>query len=65
MARRGRNNRIFYKPMEKAIFDYDSNDDNKDAASTAGKKLNNKTTGYKNKTYDCLPSSSSYIHKQM
>jgi hypothetical protein len=29
MARRGRNNRIFYKPMEKAIFDYDSNDENK------------------------------------
>ena len=24
--RRGRNNRIFYKPMEKTIYDYDSSD---------------------------------------
>ena len=29
MARRGRNNRIFYKPMEKAIFGYESNEDSK------------------------------------
>ena len=40
MARRGRNNRIFYRPMEKAIFDYDSNDDKK----TKQSKTNNKRT---------------------
>tara|TARA_B110000285_G_scaffold174920_1_gene196160 strand:+ start:506 stop:628 length:123 start_codon:yes stop_codon:yes gene_type:complete len=39
MARRGRNNRIFYKPMEKAIFDYDSNDENKREANAKKNKL--------------------------
>ena len=39
MARRGRNNRIFYKPMEKAIFDYDSNDENKGETNAKKNKL--------------------------
>jgi hypothetical protein len=40
MARRGRNNRIFYKPMEKAIFGYDSNEDNKDSKKNKSNKNN-------------------------
>jgi len=43
MARRGRNNRIFYKPMEKAIFDYDSNDENRDKKTKLGKNNNKRT----------------------
>ena len=50
MARRGRKNRIFYKPMEKAIFDYDSNDENKN-----NKGKNNK------RTYENEPCQTSYI----
>ena len=59
MARRGRNNRIFYKPMEKAIFDYDSNDENRDNKKTKPSKNNTK------KTYENVIGQSSYIQKQM
>lgn len=43
--------------MEKAIFDYDSNDENLDSKKTKQNKNNLK------KTYDYVPSQSSYIHK--
>lgn len=43
MARRGRNNRIFYKPMEKTIFDYDSNEDNNEKKTKSSKNNNKKS----------------------
>ena len=57
MARRGRNNRIFYKPMEKAIFDYDSNDENRENKKQKSNKSNSK------KSYETVPFESSHIEK--
>ena len=60
MARRGRNNRIFYKPMEKAIFGYDSNEDN-----TKETKKNNKKHSKNQNSYEVKSQYPNYLDQQM
>jgi len=48
-ARRGRNNRIFYRSMSKAIFDYDTQDDSQESPKVGEKRSRMSQASYLDK----------------